>query len=174
MLLKDIDEEILHKFTYNPRETEKSLAEPFQVKELFSFSLDLFNKPFLRDPYGAVILSTLWLFDSLFSKLTWFLREKIIGSKRGIKAENYYAFLIDKHIKNNYPDSNLQGPFKIILKNINLNKNNEAFQEMKASLNDFEFNIHEFEIPSTLMKLESKNYDFFEFDIVFVWDRAKN
>ena len=86
LLLKDIDEEILHKFTYNPRETEKSLAEPFQVKELFSFSLDLFNKPFLRDPYGAVILSTLWLFDSLFSKLTWFLREKIIGSKRGIKV----------------------------------------------------------------------------------------
>ncbi len=62
LLLKDIDEEILHKFTYNPRETEQSLADPFHVENLFDYSLDLFNKPFIRDPHGSVIFSTLWLF----------------------------------------------------------------------------------------------------------------
>ena len=179
LLLKDIDEESLHKFTYNPRETEKSLADPFQVENLFKYSLDLFNKPFIRDPYGSVIFSTLWLFDSLISKLTWLLREKIIGTKRGIKGENYYAFLIEDHIKRSYPDSKLQGPFKIILKNKDLKKDDAGYKnykKMKSVMNHFKFDIFEFEIPSTYMELEwigmkePNKYDFFEFDIVFVWD----
>ncbi len=167
IILNDISEELLNNFTYFPMNQEISLAEPLNIKNLFRFSLDLFNKPIIKDCYGIANFSTLWLFDSLVSRLTWLLRKKRIGKKRGIETENYYFKKIEEFIKSDYPKSKFFGPCKLIITNEskkNTLHKNYAYRGLKDSLKFFKYNFFEIVVPSKYLN----KLDFIDFDLVLV------
>jgi hypothetical protein len=124
-------------------------------------------REFMKDRYGIVYYSPLWLFYSLMSKFTFMLRDYIRGMKRGIMTENYYAYLVEQDITRSYPNAKLKGPYKLILKNNNTSSRthgNNIYQQVKKMLSKIKFECLEYELPLNVMRKK----DFVEIDFIML------
>lgn len=164
LLLEGISEDLLHRFLYDIESEDVSLANPLKSGvPLFYHSLDLFEKPFIKDRFGRVFYSLFWLFDALLYKLTKLLRQYNLGLRRGQRAENYISYLIEQFITEHYPKSPFIGPFKIILKNAN--KTSKRYRILKDSLKEYKFPVREILIPDQIYTIRS----FIEVDAAFIF-----
>jgi hypothetical protein len=163
LLLEGISEELLMSFLYNPEKEKESLSNPLKASiTLFEHSLDLFEKPFIKDRYGRVSFSLFWLFDALLYKLTKLLRG-YLSIKRSQRAENYISFLIDQFITEYYPTAPFSKPFKIILKNAN--RVSEGYKRLKDNLKRYKFTVKEIIIPNHINRIGT----FIEVDAAFTF-----
>jgi len=164
LLLEGISEDLFHRFLYDIESEDVSLANPLKSRvPLFYHSLDLFEKPFIKDRFGRVFYSLFWLFDALLYKLTKLLRRYNLGLRRGQRAENYISYLIEQFITEHYPKSPFSGPFKIILKNPN--KTSKRYRILKNNLKEYKFPIREILIPDQIYTIRS----FIEVDTAFIF-----
>jgi hypothetical protein len=167
LIMEDISEKLFENLTYHPESEKINLANPLSATNLFFHSLDLFDRPFMKDRYGIVYYSPLWLFYSLMSKFTFMLRDYIRGMKRGIMTENYYAYLVEQDITRSYPNAKLKGPYKLILKNNNTSSRthgNNIYQQVKKMLSKIKFECLEYELPLNVMRKK----DFVEIDFIML------
>ncbi len=164
LLLEGISEDCFHKFLYESESEVVSLANPLKSRvPLFYHSLDLFEKPFIKDRFGRVFYSLFWLFDALIYKLTKLLRQYNLGQRRGQRAENYISYLIEQFITEHYPNASFSGPFKIILKNAK--KTSEGYKSLKANLIKYKFPVREVLIPDQIYTIRT----FIEVDAAFIF-----
>lgn len=164
LLFEGISEDIFHRFLYDSESETVSLANPLESSvHLFYHSLDLFEKPFIKDRFGRVFYSLFWLFDALLHKLTTLLRGYNLGLKRGLRTENYISYLIEQFIIEEYPKSPFSGLFKIILKNAN--RTSKRYMTLKTNLKEYKFPVREILIPDQISTIRS----FIEVDTAFIF-----
>lgn len=161
----DLSVDILDKLTYRPGE-DTVLADPFSVDELFRHSLDLFDKPLIHSSTGKVIFSIFWLFDSLIYKITWALSNNAIGGIRGIRAENYFAYICADYVKD-LKNAPFTGPFKIILTNKNPNLRGPTYFKVEKNAAEFKYPVYELFLSEKDIGIARFRY--IEYDVAFVF-----
>lgn len=144
------------------------MADPFKISNIFEYSLDLLEKPFIKDRKGNVYFSILWLFDSLIYNLTYLLGRNNIGKIRGVRNGIYLAYVIENYIRENFSDIQLIGPFKLILSNNNRDPRGLNYRKLKKSLENFKYDF--FEIFFSENELDGKRLSFIEFDFAFIFN----
>ncbi len=155
--------DILQKLTYNFRNRESSLADPFSCKNIFKYSLDIFDRPFIKLPNNIYIISIYWLFDSLVNLFSKNLRQFPISIFRGFHAENYISYLIDQDKDNSIVA--YEAPFKLIIRNPKMQEENHGYLQLKKNLEKFKYPWYEIEIKEEIVE---NQFNFIEIDCAII------
>jgi len=170
-----IDPDLLQDFLYVAG-SNQSLADPLTADQIFRYSLDLFQKPFIQDRLGRVFFSILWLFDSLIYHLTKKLSRGLPSKVRGLRSESYIAYYVANFVQDILPEAPFEGPYKIILVDENLKKDNAGYQKLKKNVIRFKYPIYEIAISSPYHGFNYVEFDFcfLFYDILFVIEVKDN
>ncbi len=165
-----LDPTVLDEFIYPKANSSDTLVDPLNSPQLFQHSLELFRTPFISKGQGSIYFSTFWIFDAFVSRITAWLRDRAIpGKKRGSRAENYIAYMIDKEISTSFPDVPYSKPFKLIILNKDnpINPKGGHLKDLERIKQDCELPIIEIKVKPSQIGL--KQFEYRELDFAFIF-----